>query len=141
MQLNLSSAREDIMITKATYLERRDTSLRAFEMEIARLTDHADRATADVADDYYEAIHRLQASHDKAAKTLRELDAVSDHAWQGKDSAADVEEAWGELREAVVAAISTTYCEASRRLPGRHTTAGPHQAHRARRIAPRGACY
>ena len=129
------------MIVKATYLERRDASLRAFEIEIARLTDHADRATADVAGDYYEAIRRLQATHDNAAEMLRKLRVVSEESWMREDAVTDVEEAWRELREAVVAAISTTYREASRRPPARHTIDGPHQANRARRIRPRGACY
>lgn len=129
------------MITKATYLDRRDTSLRVLELEIARLTDHADRAKADVADKYYEAIRGLQATHDNAAEMLRKLHVANEDSWMWEDAVTDVEQAWGDLRDAVVAAISTTYCEASRRPPARHTIDGPHQANRARRVRPRGACY
>ena len=129
------------MIVKAAYLERRDASLRAFEIEIARLTDHADRATADVAGDYYEAIRRLQATHDNAAEMLRKLRVVSEESWMWEDAATDVEEAWRELREAVIAAISTTYCEANRRSSRRHAANVSSQANRAHRAPPRGACY
>ena len=129
------------MITKANYLERRETSLRVLESEIARLSDFADSATADIAGGYYEAIRRLQATHDNAAEMLQKLHVVSEESWMQEDAATDVEAAWSQLRDAVVAALSTTYCEASRRPPARHTIDGPHQANRARRIRPRGACY
>lgn len=129
------------MMTKANYIERRDTSLRVLELEIARLTDYANKATEDVADKYYEAICGLQATHDKAAVMLRKLHVVSEDSWMWEDAATDVEAAWGELREAVVAAISTTYCEAHRRPSAHHTADVRHHANRARRIAPRGSCY
>lgn len=133
-----SSERESIMITKATYIARRGASLNALDLEIARLTDYA---TEDVAVNYYAAIYGLQATREKAETRLRELHAVSDTAWVGDDPTMGVEDAWRELRDAVIAAISTTYCEASRRPSGRHTIGGPHHNNRARRIAPRGSCY
>ena len=129
------------MMTKANYIERRDTSLRVLEFEIARLTDYADKAPADVADRYHEAIRGLQATHDNAAVMLRKLHVVSEDSWMWEDAATDVEAAWGELREAVVTAISTTYCEATRRPSGRHTVSVSDQANRVRNIRPRGACY
>ena len=129
------------MITKANYLERRETSLRVLELEIARLTDYADRAKADVADKYYEAIRSLQATHDNAAEMLQKLHAASDESWMREDAATDVEEAWRELREAVIAAISMTYCEANRRSSRRHAANVSSQANRAHRAPPRGACY
>ena len=129
------------MITKATYLERRDSSLRVLELEIARLTDFANAATADDASKYYEAIRGLQATHDNAAEALKKLHAVNEDSWMWEDAAMDLEQAWGDLREAVVAAISATYGEAHRRPPGQHTAYVSHQANRARRTHPRGACY
>ena len=129
------------MITKANYLERRDTSLRVLELEIARLTDYADRAKADVADKYYEAIRSLQATHDNAAEMLQKLHAASDESWMQEDAATGVEEAWRELREAVIAAISMTYCEANRRSSRRHAANVSNQTNRAHRAPPRGACY
>ena len=129
------------MITKATYIARRGASLKALDLEIARLTDYADKATEDVAVNYYAAIDGLQATREKAETMLRKLDDVSDAAWVGEDPKMGVEDAWNDLRDAVIAAISTTYCEASRRPSGRHAIGGPHQNNRARRVAPRGSCY
>ena len=128
------------MITKTRYLERRGASLRALELEIDRLTDYANKVTTDVASGYYKAIHGLQATHEKAEAMLEELSAFSDSAWVGADPTMGVEDAWNDLREAVIAAISTTYCEASRRPETRHAAGGPHQIQRVGRIAPRGSC-
>jgi hypothetical protein len=129
------------MMTKANYIERRTVSLRALELEIAKLMDYADRVAADLAVKYYEAIHGLQVTHDKAAAMLRELHAVSDKAWAWEDATTGVEDAWSELRSAVIAAISTTYGDTGRRPSGQHVSDDPHQTYRTRRIAPRGACY
>ena len=129
------------MITKATYIERRGAALRALGQEIVRLTDYADKVTADVAVGYYGAIHELQATHDIAARKLRELRAVSDKTWAREDATADVEQAWKELRNAVLNAISTTYGETSQRPSERHSNYTPCQSNRARRISPRGSCY
>lgn len=129
------------MITKATYIAKRGASLRALDQEIARLTDYADNVTEDVAVGYDKVIHGLQMTRDNAAKKLRELHSATDTAWAGEDPTMGVEDAWNELRDAVIAAISTTYCEASRRTSRRHAIGGPHANHRARRIAPRGSCY
>ena len=129
------------MITKASYIERRGASLRALDLEIARLTDYADKVTAVVAVKYYEMIRSLQTTRDKAAKKLRELRAVGDESWVEGDASTGVEEAWSELRIAVLAAISTTYFESNHNPPAPRASDGLHQAYRARRIAPRGACY
>ena len=129
------------MITKASYIEMRSASLRAMDIEIARLMDYADRSTADIAAKYYEAIDRLQQTRDKATELLRGLLIASDEAPVWQIAAAGVEEAWKEIRDAVLAAISTTYCEANRRSSARHLSAGPHTNNRAGRIAPRGSCY
>ena len=130
-----------IMITKANYIERRTASLSVLELEIARLMDYADGAAANVAVKYYEAINVLQATRDKAAKRLRELHAVSDKPWAWEDATSGVEDAWSDVRSAVIAAISTTYGDTSRRPAGQHVTDDPHQTYRPRRIAPRGSCY
>lgn len=129
------------MITKATYIAKRGASLRALDQEIARLTDYADNATEDVADKYFAVIHDLQATRDKAVRMLRQMHSGNDKAWMREDATTGVEDAWNELRDAVLAAISTTYCEASRKPTERHTLEGPHHINRIRRIAPRGSCY
>ena len=133
--------RVHIMITKANYIERRTASLRALELEIARLMDYADRVAAEVAVKYYETIYALQATRDKAAKRLRELHAVSDKAWAWEDATSGVEDAWSDLRNAVIAAISTTYGDTNRRPGGQHVTDDSHLTYRTRRIAPRGSCH
>ncbi len=133
--------RARIMITKANYIERRTASLRALELEIARLMDYADRVAGDVAVKYYEAINVLQATRDKAAKMLRELHAVSDKAWAWEDATSGVEDAWTDLRSAVISAIATTYGDTNRRPSGQHVTDDRHQTYRTRRITPRGSCY
>lgn len=133
--------RVHIMITKAIYIERRTASLRALELEIAQLMDYADKVAAEIAVKYYEAIHGLQATHDNAVTMLRKLHASSDKAWAWEDATSGVEDAWSDLRSAVIAAIATTYGDTDRRPAGKHVTDDPHQAFRPRRIAPRGSCY
>ena len=54
------------MITKATYIARRGASLNALDLEIGRLTEYADKATENVAVNYHEAIHGLQATREKS---------------------------------------------------------------------------
>ena len=115
--------------------------MKALDQEIARLTNFANNAAADVADKYFVVIHNLQAKRDKAAKMLRQLHSGCDKVWMREDAATGVEDAWNELRDAVLAAITTTYCEASRRPTERHRLEGPHRLNRIRRIAPRGSCY
>ena len=129
------------MLTKASYIEGRGESLRELDLEIARLSDYADKVTTDVAAGYYKAIHGLQATHEKAEAMLEELSAFSDSAWEGENPTMGVEDAWNDLRDAVIAAISTTYCEASRRPSRRHAADCPRHVDRARHIAPRGSCY
>ena len=99
------------MITKAVYIDRRDASLRALDVEIGRLTEYADRATGDVAIDYYQVIQSLETTRDKAAKKLRKLGAVSGEEWASVDALRDVENEWKELRKAVIFAISATYVD------------------------------
>lgn len=102
------------MITKAMYIARRNTSLRAMDREIGRLMNYANKSTEEIAVEYYESIHGLRATRDKAARKLRELHTVSETAWIGDEATTGVEDAWSELRDAVLTAISTTYCEESR---------------------------
>lgn len=129
------------MMTKTNYIAKRGASLKALDQEIARLTDFANNATADIADKYFAVIDNLQAKRDKAAKMLRQLHSGNDKVWMQEDVAAGVEDAWNELRDAVLAAITTTYCKASRRPTERHRLEGPHRINRIQRIAPRGSCY
>ncbi|MBC7816909.1 MAG: hypothetical protein IAG10_08490 [Planctomycetaceae bacterium] len=129
------------MITKAMYIERRDESLRALDLEIASLMDYAARATADLAVKYDAAINRLQEMRDQAAKKLQGLHVVSDTGWLGDDATLSMEEAWTDLRNAVLAAITATYCEAGRRTPRQHALVGPLHSQRARRIASRASCH
>ena len=102
------------MITKAKYIARRGASLKALDREIVRLTLYANRATADEAGNYRIAIDILQGTCDRATKMLRELHANTDGAWVVEEATTDVENAWNELRNALFAAISTTYCDSSR---------------------------
>lgn len=103
--------------------------------------DCADRDTADVAVKYFEAINRLQAMRDTAAEKLCELHAVSDIGWMGDDATLSMEVAWTDLRNAVLAAITTTYCETGRRTHRQHAVSGTPHADRARRIASRASCH
>ena len=97
------------MVTKAMYIARRGASLRELDVEIGRLTDYADGATADVALNYYEAIQGMETMRDKAANQLRKLGEVSCEEWKSAEELRDVENEWGALRKAVLVAISATY--------------------------------
>lgn len=125
------------MITKAMYIERRGESLKVLELEIARLMDYTDRVTAEVAVKYFEAINRLQAMRDTAAKKLRELHAVSDAGWMGDDATLSMEDVWTDLRNAVLAAITTIHCETSRSntQTTRHQQPTPRQSRSTNRFA------
>lgn len=129
------------MFTKAAYIEKRRAALRALDQEIARLTDFAGRASDDEAGMYYEAIDGLLVSRDHAAKKLRELRAASDKSWEWEDATTGVEEAWKELRNAVLIAIAATYGEAERRMPQHQPGHCQLRAARVGRISPRGAMY
>ena len=85
--------------------------MRALDTEINRLTDYADRATGEVALEYYEAIQGLETSRDRAAKMLLKLGALSAGSVTNADAMRDMEKSWRELRCAVVAAISATGSE------------------------------
>ena len=97
------------MMTKSTYIARRAASLRALDVEIGRLKDYADEATADVALNYYEVIQGLETTRDNAAKHLRKLGEVHGEEWESAEALRDVENEWRELRKAVLVAISATY--------------------------------
>lgn len=99
------------MFTKAMYIERRGASLRALDTEINRLTDYADRATGDVALEYYEAIQELETSRDRAVKMLLKLGSLDSEAVANADAMRDMESSWRQLRSAMVAAISATGSE------------------------------
>lgn len=99
------------MITKATYIERRHTSLKALDVEIARLADYAERVTPNAILRYDMAIRRLQRTRNKAALKLRELRSLRGATWATEEATADAEHAWRDLRRAVLVAISATYDE------------------------------
>ena len=99
------------MITSEMYIERREASLRALDVEISRLTDYADGADADVALNYDEVIHHLETTRDRAAKQLQKLGVVSCEESARAEALRDMEHQWRELRNAVLVAISATYRE------------------------------
>jgi hypothetical protein len=131
-----STDRERIMITKTTYIAKRSASLNALDQEIIRLTDYANNATADVANTYFAVIRDLQAKRDKAATMLCQMHSGHDISWKQESATTGVEDAWNELRDAVLAAITTTYYDARRQTSKPHRFDGPH---RIRRNAPRGS--
>ena len=99
------------MFTNAMYIESRGASLRALDVEIGRLADYADRASGDVALDYYEAIQGLETTRDKAARTLRKLGEVSGEEVACANAMRAMENSWRELRSALIVAISATGTE------------------------------
>jgi hypothetical protein len=100
------------MTTKAMYIARRNTSLRALNEEITRLMAFANESSVELAIELEVAIEGLLATRDQAENKLRLLDDVDDSVWMDDRATADLEDAWGDLRGAVLVAISTTYCEA-----------------------------
>lgn len=99
------------MITKAAYIERRHTSLKALDAEITRLTDYAEGATPNAVLQYHKAIRRLQHTRNTAALKLRELGTLREATWATEEATAGAEHAWRDLRHAVLVAISATYNE------------------------------
>ncbi len=127
------------MLTKADYIETRCNSLRALETEIDRLTDHANEATVDVAVVFYEAINQLQLTRVRAIAKVRELQMSNGETWRRDNATIGVDAAWNDLRNAVLVAISTTYCEANHIQAGHPASGGPHYIDFGRFPFPRGA--
>ena len=106
------------MLTTATYLQRRSKSLSVLGTEIARLTEFASQSDAVNDTDFREAIERLQLSLDAAARQVRELAfgcGPESEVHATERSVAGVEQAWGEMRGAVLAAIAVTYGDSEAR--------------------------
>jgi len=55
--------------------------------------NYANKSTGEIAFKYYELIHGLRATRDKAARKLRELHTVSETAWIGDEATKGVEDA------------------------------------------------
>lgn len=96
------------MITKATYIERRSASLRALDLEIIRLTDFANGEDGDEALVCYEVIDVLRTQRDNAVQKLREMQMIDDQRWADDDVTSGMENAWREVRNAVLVAIEMT---------------------------------
>ncbi len=127
------------MLTKTDYIETRCDSLRTLETEIDRLTDYANEATADVAAAFYEAIAQLQLARTRAIAKLRELQMANGDTWKRDDATIGVEAAWNDLRNAVLVAISTTYCEANHIQAGHPASDHTHYIDFGRYPFPRGS--
>ena len=102
------------MVTRTTYIEQRRVSLKALDREIARMTHYQCGVTTDAALQYDQAIRGLQVSRDKAAKMLQAMRAPDGEALTCEDATQGMENAWGDVRTAVLAAISATYGDACR---------------------------
>ena len=106
------------MLTTDAYLQRRSKSLSALDTEIARMTEFGNQSDAVNDTDFWEAIERLQLSLDAAAEQLRELvfDCGPESEVPATErSVAGVEQAWGEIRVAVLGAIAVTYANSEER--------------------------
>lgn len=126
------------MLTKAAYLEKRRAALRALDQEIIRLTDFADGVTEEAVM-YHAAIDELLVARHKASEKIQQLRMAGDKAWVWEDEVTGVDEAWKELRRAVVNAISATYGEACRPVPSLYVASSHVRTGRIGCIAPRGA--
>lgn len=105
------------MIAITTYITRRGASLKALDREIVRLTKHACLTSGEISPHISEAIQGLQATRDNAATRLQELRTVGTDEWSLDEAMSNVEEAWNEIRTAVLIAISSTYLEPKVRIP------------------------
>lgn len=99
------------MIAKTTYIRRRDASLRALDLEIIRMKSLADIRPEIITSKYKKAIQRLHSTRDVAARKLRELQQSGEYEWNNGEASYAVEQAWDEIRIAVLYAISATYAE------------------------------
>ena len=107
------------MIAITTYIQRRTASLRALDQEIARLTRHACLAPGEFAPHVFDAIEGLQATRENATIRLQELRTGGTDNGNFDEAMSNVEEAWDEMRTAVLAAISSTYFNPEVRTPAR----------------------
>ena len=76
-----------------------------------RMRSIADISPEILTSKYNKAIQRLQSIRRLAARRLRELQQSDECAWNDGKALLGVEQAWDELRSAVLLAISATYAE------------------------------
>jgi len=94
------------MLTKATYIAQRTAAIAALDIEIARLTEFADRAGDDVALAYFEAIDALQSQRDTAVARLRELRTVNEKIWRHDPATRGLELAWNGVRRTILGVLA-----------------------------------
>jgi multidrug resistance efflux pump len=92
------------MDKKDAYVEKLQSQLKEWSIEIDRLKAKADVAKADAQLEYHKRVEELRAMHGKASKKLDELKAASDGAWDDLKTGADA--SWDALSNAIKSALA-----------------------------------
>ena len=92
------------MDKKQAYVEKMQSQLKEWSLEIDRLKAKADEAKAEAKIEYAKRVEELRAMHENASKKLDELKASSDVAWE--DLKTGIDASWSALSSAIKSAFS-----------------------------------
>lgn len=84
------------MDRRTEYVEKLSAEIVAWDNQIARLTESAERAASKMPDRYSHLITMLQRKRDEAAQKLQEISVAGDHEW--REIKSGTEHVWGEVR-------------------------------------------
>lgn len=85
------------MDKRTEFVEQLSAQMVEWEVEIERLQDQAETATAEERADYARTIGALQLKRDQAAEKLQGISTASDDEWEEMKSGA--EQIWDEVKE------------------------------------------
>lgn len=94
------------MDKRTEYVEKLSAQMVEWEVEIERLQEQAQSATAEERADYARTIAALQLKRDQAAEKLQGISTARDDEWEEMKTGA--EQIWTEVKELLKNAIKKT---------------------------------
>lgn len=91
---------------RTLYVEKLSAQMVEWDVEIERLKDQADNATAEEKAEYLKTIAALQLKRDQGAEKLQGISMASDDEWE--DMKTGAEQIWGEIKGMLRDAIKKT---------------------------------
>jgi hypothetical protein len=81
---------------RTEYVEKLSAQMVEWDVQIERLKEKAESATAEERSEYYKTVSTLQLKRDQAAERLQGISMATDDEWEDmKDGA---EQIWGEVK-------------------------------------------
>lgn len=93
------------MDKRTEFVEKLSARMVEWDVQIDRLKDQAQSATADTKFEYYKTISALQLKRDQAAEKLQGISMASDDEWE--DMKTGAEQIWSEVKGLLRNAVKT----------------------------------